>query len=63
MESFFIIISLLLVLLCVAYWGTPLVLIILGVLRFKERPEHAKKLFIIAGIMWLVGLGFCTAVI
>ena len=56
MEVIFIV---LLIILVIGFWLTPLILIILGLTRFKSRPENAKKLFIISGIMILVGVGFC----
>lgn len=46
-----------------AYWITPVVLIILGLIRRKAKPENAKKLFIVAAIMLLVGTGFCSMLV
>lgn len=41
------------------YWMTPLILLILGLIRLKSKPENAKKLLIIAATMLVVGAGFC----
>lgn len=48
-----------LILLVFIYWLTPLILIIIGATTFKSKPKSAKVLFIIAGTMLVVGLGFC----
>jgi hypothetical protein len=50
---------LLLIIIVIAYWLTPLILIILGITRLKSKPENAKMLFIISAIMLIVGAGFC----
>lgn len=60
MEGTMILIILLIVF---AYWLTPLILIIFGLLRLKSKPENAKKLFAIAGIMVVVGGGICGALL
>lgn len=51
---------LLLLLFVSAYWITPIILIIVGIVRLKKKPENAKKLFIIASVMFLVGGGVCS---
>lgn len=43
----------------VLYWLIPIILIIVGLVRIRSRPENAKKLLIVAGILLLVGAGFC----
>ena len=48
-----------LILLVLIYWLTPLILIIIGLAMLKSKPKSAKVLFIIAGTMLVVGLGFC----
>lgn len=48
-----------LILLVFIYWLTPLILIIIGLAMLKSKPKSAKVLFIIAGTMLVVGLGFC----
>lgn len=45
------------------YWVTPVVLLILGLTRLRKRPENAKILLIAAGIMLIVGVGVCTALL
>lgn len=42
-----------------AYWLTPIILIISGIRKYKLKPKEAKEYFIIAGVMLIVGLGFC----
>lgn len=59
MENFEGLLLLVLLLLLAAYWLTPFLLIILGVVRMKSRPDNAKKLFLISVVMLLVGIGFC----
>lgn len=50
---------LLLILLVVGYWLTPIILVILGLTKIKSKPEMAKKILIISAIMLVVGIGFC----
>ena len=49
----------LLIFLVVLYWLIPVILIIVGLVRIRSRPENAKKLLIVAGILLLVGAGVC----
>jgi len=49
----------LLIFLVVLYWLIPIILIIVGLVRIRSRPENAKKLLIVAGILLLVGAGVC----
>lgn len=49
----------LLIIIVIGYWLTPLILIILGLSRLKSKPENAKILLIISALMLLVGVGFC----
>jgi hypothetical protein len=53
----------LLIFLVVLYWLIPVILIIVGLVRIRSRPENAKKLLIVAGILLLVGAGFCGALL
>jgi amino acid transporter len=53
----------LLILAVVLYWLIPIILIIVGLVRIRSRPENAKKLLIVAGILLLVGAGFCGALL
>lgn len=50
---------LILIVLTIAYWLTPLILIVIALTRLKSRPENAKVLFIVSAIMLTVGIGFC----
>jgi hypothetical protein len=54
MDGFIVLIGLVLL-----YWLIPISLLIVGLIRIKSRPENAKKLLITAGILFLVGAGFC----
>ena len=36
-----------------------IIMLIIGIIRWKKKPESAKKLLIIAGIYFLVGAGIC----
>ena len=47
----------------VLYWLIPIILIIVGLVRIRSRPENAKKLLIVAGILLLVGAGVCGALL
>jgi hypothetical protein len=47
----------------VLYWLIPVILIIVGLVRIRSRPENAKKLLIVAGILLLVGAGVCGALL
>jgi len=40
-----------------------IILLILGFIRLKSRPENAKKLLIAAGIYFLIGGGICGALL
>jgi hypothetical protein len=53
----------LLIFLVVLYWLIPIILIIVGLVRIRSRPENAKKLLIVAGILLLVGAGVCGALL
>lgn len=53
----------LLLILIFLYWLTPLVLIIVGLVKWRSKPRTAKICLIVAGIMLLVGLGFCGILI
>ena len=53
----------LLILAVVLYWLIPIILIIVGLVRIRSRPENAKKLLIVAGILLLVGAGVCGALL
>lgn len=55
-EGIFILI---LVLLTIAYWVTPIVLIIVGLANLKSKPDRAKNLLIAGTVMLVVGIGFC----
>ena len=50
---------LLLIIAVIAYWLTPIVLLVVGLTRLRSRPENAKKLLIGAAVMLVVGIGFC----
>lgn len=54
---------LVLIILLIAYWATPFVLIIIAFIKLKSRPEKAKQLFIISAVMLTVGVGVCGALI
>lgn len=41
------------------YWLSILIILIMGLVRLKSKPKSAKKMLILAGIMFLVGAGFC----
>lgn len=49
----------LLVLILLVLLGLPSLLIIVGFVVKKNRPEVAKALFILAAVYLLVGLGIC----
>jgi len=53
----------LLIFLVLLYWLIPIILLIVGLVRLKSRPESAKKLLIAAGILLLVGAGVCGALL
>ena len=53
----------LLIIIVISYWLTPLILIIFGLTRLKSKPENAKNILIIAAVMLLVGVGFCGALL
>ena len=40
-----------------------LIMLILGLVRLKSKPENAKRLLIGAGIYFLIGGGICAALI
>lgn len=40
-----------------------IILLILGLIRLKSKPENAKKLLIAAGIYFLIGGGICGALL
>jgi hypothetical protein len=41
---------------------TPaIIMLIIGLIRLKTRPENAKKLLIASGIYFLIGGGICGA--
>jgi hypothetical protein len=48
-----------LIILTLCYWLTPVVLIFIALSRFKSRPDNARTLLIIAGVMLIIGIGFC----
>jgi len=52
-----------LIFLILLYWLIPIILLIVGLVRIKSRPENAKKLLIVAGILFLVGAGICGALL
>ena len=52
-----------LIFLVLLYWLIPIILLIVGLVRIKSRPENAKKLLIVAGILFLVGAGICGALL
>ena len=54
---------LLLIIIVLGYWLTPLILIILGLTRLKSKPENAKNFLIISVVMLVVGAGFCGALL
>jgi len=41
---------------------TPFVLLVLGLIRLKKRPENAKTLLIVSGVWLVVGFGYCGLV-
>ncbi|MGY6520993.1 MAG: hypothetical protein ACXIUD_04645 [Mongoliitalea sp.] len=45
------------------YLGPAILMVLIGLSRLKSRPESAKKLFIAAGIYFLIGTGICGALI
>ncbi len=53
----------LLIFLILLYWLIPISLLIVGLVRIKSSPENAKKLLIMAGILFLVGAGICGALL
>lgn len=40
-----------------------IILLIMGLIRLKSRPENAKKLLIAAGIYFLIGGGVCGSLL
>lgn len=40
-----------------------IIMLFLGLIRYEKRPENAKKLFIAAGIYFLIGGGICGALL
>ena len=52
-----------LIFLVLLYWLIPIILLIVGLVRIKSRPENAKKLLITAGVLLLVGAGVCGALL
>ena len=40
-----------------------IILIIIGVARWRQKPEGAKKLFIVAGIYLIVAAGICGSLL
>lgn len=50
---------LVLIILTIGYWLTPLILIVLGLIKLKSKPNRAKNQIIIGVIMLIIGLGFC----
>jgi hypothetical protein len=52
-----------LIFLVLLYWLLPIILLIVGLVRIKSRPENAKKLLIAAGILFLIGAGVCGALL
>jgi hypothetical protein len=48
-----------LILLIIMYWLTPILLIIVGLTQLKSNPKSAKTNLIIAAVMLTVGFGFC----
>lgn len=40
-----------------------IIMLIIGLVRLKTRPENAKRLLIAAGIYFLVGGGICGAML
>lgn len=46
-------------LILISYWLTPIILIIIGFTRLKSNPQSAKSLFIYAGIILTIGIGVC----
>ncbi len=49
----------LLIVAIVMYWLSILVLFIIGLTRLRSRPDNAKKLLILSGILLLIGTGIC----
>ena len=45
-------------------WLAPvIIMLLLGLSRLYSRPESAKKLFIAAGIYFMIGGGICRSMI
>lgn len=40
-----------------------IIMLIVGLVRLKSKPENAKKLLIAAGIYFLIGAGICGMMI
>jgi len=41
------------------YWLTPLVLTIIGLIKWRSKPQAAKNYLIIAAIMLVIGAAVC----
>jgi hypothetical protein len=41
------------------YWVTTIVLLIIGLARLRSRPENAKKLLTLSGVLFIIGGGVC----
>lgn len=50
-----------LVVLAFLFWAIPIVMLIIGLIRLRSKPNRGKRLMIIAGIWLLAGLGFCAS--
>lgn len=40
-------------------WAIPIIMIIVGLIRWKKRPRQAKTLIVIGGIWLLIAAGTC----
>jgi uncharacterized membrane protein YgdD (TMEM256/DUF423 family) len=45
------------------FHSPAIVMLIIGMKKRKSNPEYAKKLFIAAGIYFLIGTGICAIIL
>jgi hypothetical protein len=41
------------------YWVTTIVLLLVGLVRLRSRPDNAKKLLTLSGVLFIIGGGIC----